>query len=163
RSALRSSVGPMTDEAEALEVYETPWRRDAAEVGPRLSAWAAARFGPDVAVADLREPGNGLSSETLLFDLVYPDGERVRAAARLASLPSVFPVFAEYDLDLQRRCMEVVGAATEVPVPGILCHETDDSWLDTPFLVMKRVDGAAPPDLPPYVFGGWVIEARAEL
>ena len=27
---------------------------------------------------------------------------------------------------------------------------------------MRRIDGEAPPDIPPYVFGGWVIDATPE-
>jgi len=31
--------------------------------------------------------------------------------------------------------------------------------LGTPFLVMPRIEGEAPPDIPPYVFEGWLLDA----
>jgi aminoglycoside phosphotransferase (APT) family kinase protein len=145
-----------------LDDYETPWRRAASELEPRLAAWASQRIGDGTKVTDLHEPGNGLSSETVLFDVVRTDGSVDCCAARLAPLAAVHPVFPEYDLDLQRRCMEIVRRRTDVPVPEILWHENDPTWLDTPFLVMRRVDGEAPPDLPPYVFTGWVLDATEE-
>jgi aminoglycoside phosphotransferase (APT) family kinase protein len=71
-------------------------------------------------------------------------------------------VFPEYDLDLQARCMRLVRAATDVPVPEVPWYEDDPQWLGSPFLVMSRVDGKVPPDVPPYVFGGWVADLTPE-
>jgi aminoglycoside phosphotransferase (APT) family kinase protein len=63
--------------------------------------------------------------------------------------------------------MRLVRAHTDVPAPEVHWHEADTRWLEAPFLVMRRIDGIAPPDLPPYVFSGWVYDAtreqRAEL
>jgi aminoglycoside phosphotransferase (APT) family kinase protein len=47
-------------------------------------------------------------------------------------------------------------------VPHVRWVELDRKWLGTPFLVMRRIDGEAPPDLPPYVFGGWMMDASPE-
>jgi len=49
-----------------------------------------------------------------------------------------------------------------VPAPEVAFFERDDEWLRTPFLVMRRIDGESPPDIPPYVFGGWVMDATPE-
>jgi aminoglycoside phosphotransferase (APT) family kinase protein len=148
--------------AEEIE-FETPWRRDLAELGTALGAWAAAKIGTDATVTDVASPGNGMSSETVLFSVVRAGGgEPDRYAARLAPLPELYPVFPQYDLELQRRCMDLVRAHTEVPAPEVVWFESDPQWLGTPFLVMRRIDGDAPPDIPPYVFGGWMLDATPE-
>ena len=143
---------------------DIPWRRDLAEVAPLLAAWVRHAVGPDAEVTDIRPPGgNGMSSETILFDVRRGhDDDLQRLAARLAPLPSLVPVFPDYDLEVQARCMELVGAETDVPVPSVHWLETDPKWLRAPFLVMGRVDGVPPSDMPPYVFGGWLTEATAE-
>ena len=33
------------------------------------------------------------------------------------------------------------------------------SWLGSPFLLMRRVDGIVPSDIPPYTMAGWLFEA----
>jgi aminoglycoside phosphotransferase (APT) family kinase protein len=151
----------MAEDVQELDDFDAPWRRDPDEVQPQLEAWARHAVHASAAVSDLATPDNGMSSETMLFTVEHPDGAE-RCAARLAPLPSYIPVFPEYDLDLQRRCMEIVGARTTVPVPEILWFEQDATWLGTPFLVMRRVEGTAPTDIPPYVFGGWLAEANAD-
>lgn len=144
------------------ETMTTPWRRDPSETAPALQRWAEARIAPDVRVTDVGEPGNGMSSETALFTAVHPDGREERLVARLAPLPDVFPVFPAYDLAMQQRCMELVRERTAAPAPVCRFLETDVAFLGTPFLVMDRIEGEAPADVPPYVFGGWVMDATAE-
>ena len=143
---------------------EIPWRRDPAEVGGLLAAWARHAVGPDASVSDVVAPdGNGMSSETILFQLRRTErGVPERYAARLAPLQAVVPVFADYDLETQGRCMELVGTHTEVPVPRVSWLEQDPRWLQTPFLVMNHIDGVAPTDMPPYVFGGWLADGSPE-
>ena len=58
--------------------------------------------------------------------------------------------------------MDLVRAHTDVPAPEVAFLERDSSWLQTPFLVMRRIDGEAPPDIPPYVFEGWIADATPE-
>ncbi|HEY5012074.1 MAG TPA: phosphotransferase, partial [Acidimicrobiia bacterium] len=148
--------------AEEIE-FETPWRRDLAELGTALGAWAAATIGADATVIDVASPGNGMSSETVLFSVVRSGGgDPEPYAARLAPLPELYPVFPQYDLELQRRCMDLVRALTDVPAPEVVWFESDPQWLGTPFLVMRRIEGDAPPDIPPYVFGGWMLDATPE-
>jgi aminoglycoside phosphotransferase (APT) family kinase protein len=150
----------MADEPMELD---TPWRRDTAEVGPALERWARHAIGAGAEILDVGSPGNGMSSETALFALRRTPGAPVeRYAARLAPLPEVYPVFPEYDLEKQRRCMELVRARTDVPAPEVRWAEYDPQWLGTGFLVMPRIDGDAPPDVPPYVFGGWLKDASPE-
>jgi aminoglycoside phosphotransferase (APT) family kinase protein len=139
----------------------TPWRRDLSEVGPSLERWARATLDPAATVSDASAPGNGMSSETVLFEMTA-NGETDKYVARLAPTADVYPVFPEYDIELQANCMKVVRAHTDVPAPEVKWLELDTQWLDTQFLVMKRIFGEAPPDIPPYVFMGWVADASPE-
>ena len=143
---------------------EIPWRRDPGEVGGLLAKWARHAVGPDALVSQVKAPdGNGMSSETLLFVLQRrPGSAPERYAARLAPLPSLVPVFADYDLETQGRCMELVAGHTDVPVPRVRWLEQDPRWLQAPFLVMNHIDGDVPTDMPPYVFGGWLADASRE-
>jgi aminoglycoside phosphotransferase (APT) family kinase protein len=137
----------VTSSGEALTM---PWRRDPAALAEGLAAWA----GAGARVDHVRTPDSGMANETLLFHL---DGEPL--VARLAPLPgSPYPTFPTFDLDLQRRCMELVARRTDVPVPGVVDLEDDDRWLGAPFLVLRAVDGVVPSDNPPYVFAGWVLD-----
>lgn len=149
--------------ADAPLAMDTPWRRDPASLADRLAAWSERQLGAGTRVVSLSTPdGNGMSSETILFDLETADGATHRYVARLAPDPGVFPVFETYDLELQGRCMRLVGELTAAPVPEVPFYEPDLDWLGTPFLVMGRVDGQTPTDVPPYVFGGWVAELGEE-
>jgi len=150
-------------EMDEFDEFGTPWRRDLAEIEPALSAWALARFAEPVAVANVSSPGNGMSSETVLFDLHnLAEGGVEQYVARLAPLPELYPVFPDYDLELQRKCMDLVRATTDVPAPEVAFFERDVEWLRTPFLVMRRVEGQAPSDIPPYVMQGWIADATLE-
>jgi aminoglycoside phosphotransferase (APT) family kinase protein len=148
---------------------ETPWRREPDALRDQFAAWFAHVLpaGSDPVVTGVDAPeGNGLSSETLLVDVEHAAGRGGRTtdrfAARLTPAPGAYPVFPEYDLELQYRCINVVREHTDVPVPDAPWYEPDVSWLGSPFLVMRRVDGAAPKDLPPYVFTGWLYDATPE-
>src|SRR5258708_2632178 len=149
------------EDAAAMEI-ETPWRRDLDEVGPAMEKWARAKVGPDATVSSVSSPGNGMSSETVLFEMTL-GGESEQYAARLAPTRDVYRVFPEYDIELQAKCMNLVKERTDVPAPDVRWVELDRQWLGTPFLVMRRIDGDSPPDIPPYVFGGWVADAPAEV
>jgi aminoglycoside phosphotransferase (APT) family kinase protein len=142
--------------------------RDRDELRRRLEAWLAQRLGPAThpRVVGIDPPGsNGLSSETLLFEAAWdgPDGAvSRRLVARLAPDPSDMPVFPVYDMGRQFRIMQLVRERSSVPVPEVLWHEDDPTFLGTPFFVMERVDGRVPPDIMPYNFGSWVTEASEE-
>jgi len=142
----------------------TPWRSDPAAMAERIAAWWDARMAPGAMVTEVTAPeGSGMSSETLLFTIETPEHAPERYVARLAPLASQqFPVFPEYDLELQRKVMQTVAEHTVVPVPEVLTHETDDRWLGSPFLLMRRVDGVVPSDIPPYTMGGWLFEGTEE-
>ena len=138
--------------AERAGMGEVPWRRGADELGAALARWAEAT--DRGVITDVRAPASGMANETVLFRL---DGDPL--VARLAPLPGSHPTFPTYDLDFQRRVMQLVQARTSVPVPGVVHLEESNEWFGAPFLVIEAVDGIVPGDNPPYVFDGWLAHA----
>ena len=119
-----------------------------------LERWLAARLpdARDVRVAQLRKPGTGMSSDTLLFDLAWTDAGGTPRSQRfvLRCAPRGTAPFPSYDLGLQYRVMRGLAGHSDVPVPEVVGLEEDASLLGVPFLVMRAVAGAAPCDFPPY-------------
>src|SRR4051812_50167271 len=72
----------------------TPWRRDLGAIGPALEQWARHTVGDGATVSNVASPANGMSSETVLFDLAH-DGTTESFAARLAPMAEVYPVRSE--------------------------------------------------------------------
>jgi len=138
--------------------------RNYEELRDSLEGWVRQHV-PGAVVSDLVVPeSNGMSSETVLFDLAVPgeEGPR-RLVARIAPDPEADPVFSTYDMGRQFRTMQMVAAHTEVPVPTVLWLEEGTDTLGVPFFVMERVDGIVPPDVLPYTFGdNWFFEASVE-
>ncbi len=128
----------------------------------RLQSWLSKRVGAEVRILDLSKPtGSGMSSETLLLTVSVGEENEERAwVARLAPLARDQPVFQHYDLGLQFRLLEILANDTlSAPVPRPHWLELDDSILGTPFFVMDRIQGRVPPDVPPYPFAGWILDA----
>ena len=154
-------------ETDAPEVQKlTTSSRDKAQVRAALEAWLRGRLGPaaDARITDFVAPeGNGMSSETILFDADWTEaGERSshRLVMRLAPAEDSFPVFPSYDLSKQFETMRLVAQHTDIPVPEVLWDEPGTDALGAPFFVMRRVDGIVPPDVMPYTFGdNWVYDA----
>jgi len=120
----------------------------------RLERWLAAHIpeARELRVADLRKPGTGMSSDTLLFELGWANagGARHTLACVLRCAPRGSAPFPSYDLGTQFRVMRGLARNTDVPVPEVLWLEEDASALGVPFLVMRAVAGAAPCDFPSY-------------
>lgn len=145
--------------------------RDRDELRERLGDWLRVRLGDgaDPRVSSLSVPeANGMSSETFLFDLDQrtrgPEGwsdERVvrSCVGRMEPDPDDDPVFPVYDLPAQAAAMRVVADRSNVPVPTVHFIESDPAVLGAPFIVMARVDGRIPPDVMPYTFEGWLVDA----
>ncbi|QES51148.1 phosphotransferase family protein [Streptomyces venezuelae] len=142
--------------------------RDPEELGRRLTAWLD-RTLPGARISGITVPGsNGMSSETLLFDIEHPDTPIRACALRLAADPAAYTVFPTYDMARQHRVMSLVAEHTDVPVPRVEWLEEDPGPLGAPFFVMARAEGRVPPDVMPYTYeGNWVHAAtdaeRAEL
>ena len=121
---------------------------------------------PEVGVVTVPQ-GNGMSSETLLFDATWNEaGERSthELVARVAPDPAAVPVFPTYDMRKQFDTMRLVAERTDVPVPTTYWCEPEGGPVGAPFFVMQRIEGNVPPDVPPYPFAGWILESSpAEL
>lgn len=142
--------------------------RDLDELAEAIGRWLATKIPADqpprIITIERPETG-GLSSSSVLFHAEWTvDGRRHAESyvARMAPEQRSFPVFRTYDLVTQYRVIEQVARASDVPVPELCWLETDDSPLETPFFVMRRVTGRVPSDNPPYVFTGWLAEATPE-
>ena len=108
----------------------------------------------------MQVPDNGMSNDSVRFRL---DGEAL--VGRLAPAPdSHYPTFPTYDLDLQRRVLELVRTRTDVPVPEVVHVELSDEWLGVPFLLMRAVEGVVPTDSPNYLMDpeGWFLQGTPE-
>lgn len=134
--------------------------RDPEELGRRLTDWLEPRL-PGARVTGLAVPGsNGMSSETLLFDVEHPDAPVRGCALRLAADPAAYTIFPVYDMERQHRVMRLVGEHTDIPVPRVLWLESDPGPLGAPFFVMARAEGRVPPDVMPYTYeGNWLHAA----
>ena len=146
--------------SETPQLSSTPWRRNPSLVEESLAAWARAfRDDEHATVTEVRMPDSGMANDTVLFRLGQEE-----LVARLAPSPeSAYPTFPKFDLDLQRRAIELVRSRTDVPVPEIVHLEESDSWLGTPFLVTRAVQGLVASDNPPYLLdpGGWFLQGTA--
>jgi aminoglycoside phosphotransferase (APT) family kinase protein len=143
--------------------------RDHEDLKLALQKWLATKLpeGADPQIAKLStSSATGMSSETVLFPAIWKDGETLRAedlVCRIAPHPDDVPVFPTYDMKSQFEVIQKVGELTAVPVPNVRWLELDTSVLGTPFFVMDRIEGIAPPDNPPYTFGGnWFTDATDE-
>ena len=150
--------------AEAGEKPQTS-TRDLDDVRAPLRTWLASVLpaGAEPELGGLTTPtSGGMSSETILFDVMWQDGGERRTDSLVARLPpadDAVPVFPTYDLERQARIIRLVDERTEIPVPSVRWYEADRAALGSPFIVMERIDGIAPPDLMPYNFGSWLSEA----
>jgi aminoglycoside phosphotransferase (APT) family kinase protein len=138
------------------ETNATPWRRDPRQIGSGLLAWARAWRGDDATVTDLRMPSSGMANDTILFRV---DDDAL--VARLApAADSDYPTFPTFDLEFQRRVIDLVRSRTAVAAPEVLHHETDETWLGAPFMVVRAVDGEVATDTPLYLLEptGWFLQ-----
>ncbi|MFF3312565.1 phosphotransferase family protein [Streptomyces sp. NPDC004082] len=137
--------------------------RDPEELTRRLNAWLTTRL-PGAEAAHVTVPeSNGMSSETLLFDLEHPRAPVRACALRLAADPAAYAVFPVYDMPRQFHTMRLVAERTTLPVPRVVWLEEDPAPLGAPFFVMERVEGRVPPDVMPYTYeGNWLHAASDE-
>ncbi|MFE7110967.1 phosphotransferase family protein [Streptomyces sp. NPDC057575] len=134
------------------------------ELTRRLAAWLAAVHPGARPTAVTVPDSNGMSSETLLFDIEQDDAAAPspvrRCVLRLAADPNAYTVFPSYDMTRQYKVMRLVAAHTDLPVPAVHWLETDPAHLGAEFFVMERVEGRVPPDVMPYTYeGNWLHAA----
>ncbi|GAA0900909.1 phosphotransferase family protein [Streptomyces thermoalcalitolerans] len=100
----------------------------------------------------------GFSGEILLFDAEWTEsGVRRRQALAVRVAPTGHRVLPEDFWDDQVRLLKLLGG-TGLPVPKVLWDEPSGEYLGAPFLVMERVDGQVPADLPSYHRQGWLAD-----
>lgn len=142
--------------------------RDPEELRRRMETWLATRLpaGADPRVPEVSSPSsNGMSSETLLFDATWKEGNADHQGsfvARVEPDPGDCPVFRKYDLELQFKLMQLVRENTKVPVPHARWLELEPEPLGARFFVMDRVEGRVPPDVMPYNMDSWLLSASPE-
>jgi aminoglycoside phosphotransferase (APT) family kinase protein len=139
--------------------------RDPDALRDQLGIWLRQRL-PDrsAEVTAVEAPAtNGMSSETLLVEAAWADETGAvtprRLVARVAPDTGDVPVFPHYDLAGQFAVLDLVGTHSTVPVPATRWLEDDPSVLGAAFFVMDHVTGRVPPDVMPYTFEGWLLEA----
>lgn len=146
------------------EIPETPEltrsNRDHSVIREKLQEWLQPRL-PGAEVGNLSVPGNGMSAETVLFDVTTPD-ESLELVARLASDTTAMPVFRESDLGFQYKVISLVGKHTQTPLPTLRWMEPDESILGAEFFVMDRANGVVPPDVMPYTIESFLLDASPE-
>jgi aminoglycoside phosphotransferase (APT) family kinase protein len=129
---------------------------------PQLERWHASRHSEaqNIQVTNVHIPSaNGMSSETILFDITWTENGQERTQPSVARVtPTTAGLLPEYDLTRERQVIDAVAASTSVRVPVTYGVETDASVLGAPFLVMERLNGRVPTDDPPYTATGWVTE-----
>ncbi|MDP3894796.1 phosphotransferase family protein [Nocardioides sp.] len=152
-----------------VETKLTTHQRDLADLAERLGPWLSEHLasGSPVRLHDVHAPtGGGLSSVTILMRATWGspgEGEQSRdLVVRMAPEETSFPVFPVYDLRRQYDVMATVATTSDVPVPGLVGLDESGDVLGAPFIVMAAVTGRTPVDNPPYVFGGWLLEAPPE-
>lgn len=118
----------------------------------------------DVQVTDVEiSEASGMSCETLLFDAGWSHaGERRRERLVARVQPTGAGIYPRYDLGLEFSVMQALDTHTDIPVPGMYFHDGAGEFLGTPFIVMRRAEGQAPSDDPPFTTGGWVCELSAD-
>jgi aminoglycoside phosphotransferase (APT) family kinase protein len=165
----RHPGGTVTEPRPPADLTLRRHSRDAATVPRALAEWLGEILPPGAEPEVEVHAGvdaNGLSSETLLFDVAWTDGGERRVdgyVARVTPAPEDVPVFPEYVLQNQYDALRIVGELTDVPVPAVRHFEPTGEVLGTPFFLMDRVEGVVPPDVLPYNFGdNWLFDATPE-
>lgn len=134
---------------------------DLEQIRRALEQWLADKLPdhPDVTLAPPAFPqASGESSVTLLLE-AFVNNEQQRFVCRMKPLDN--PLFADYDLPLQYRLMEI-AAENDVPVPGLVAYEANNALTGSDFYMMQFTEGEVPADNPPFAFGSWVTELTAE-
>ncbi|MBO0727911.1 MAG: phosphotransferase family protein [Acidimicrobiaceae bacterium] len=118
----------------------------------------------DVKVYDVVIPQSaGMTNDTVLFtaDWTASGGEGVsrRLVARVA--PTGEGIFVDSRLSLEVKVLKAL-ASTDVAVPEVLFHETDEELVGAPFMVVEFRAGQAAADDPPFTAAGWVLDLAPE-
>jgi aminoglycoside phosphotransferase (APT) family kinase protein len=161
-------TAPAADQSHGEKRKMTVSERDIPALTAALQRWLTAQpqLPGEPTVSGVRAAdSNGLSSTSVLFEVRWagPGGASTGSyVARMAPEDSALPVFPRYDLTSQYELISRVAAGCSIPLPQLRWNVPDGGALGTPFFVMDRVDGRIPLDNPPYVFGGWLLDASEQ-
>jgi aminoglycoside phosphotransferase (APT) family kinase protein len=136
--------------------------RDLDEVQQRFTEWFGARHprASGLTVELRAHAAGGYSNEVIFATATYSmDGAGFERPLVLRLPPDGPALFPDYDLVMQVAVQEAV-AANGVPVPSPLVMEPDPTWLGSPFLVMPRIVGHDPGQLP--VSDPWISAATID-
>jgi aminoglycoside phosphotransferase (APT) family kinase protein len=138
--------------------------RDVARLPDILAEWLATQTGtaPEVTV-NSGVDANGLSSETIILTIAWPDGAAQQFVMRVAPAEQDIPMLPTYRLDHQFELLKLVAEKTDLPIPAVRWLEPTGELIGTPFFLMDYVAGVVPPDVLPYTFGNnWFADAPAD-
>jgi aminoglycoside phosphotransferase (APT) family kinase protein len=138
--------------------------RDVATLPAVVSQWLATQTGtaPSVTV-DAGVDANGLSSETIILTIAWPNDAPQRFVMRVAPAEQDIPMLPAYRLDHQFELLKLLAEKTDIPIPPVRWLEPTGELIGTSFFLMDYVDGVVPPDVLPYTFGNnWFADAPAE-
>ncbi|MGH3301228.1 MAG: phosphotransferase family protein [Streptosporangiaceae bacterium] len=161
-------TAPAADQSHNEKRKMTVSERSIPALTAALQQWLTAQpqLPGEPTVTGVRAPdGNGLSSTSVLFEVSWAGAGGASATsyvARMAPEDGALPVFPRYDLATQYELISRVAGGCSIPLPQLRWNVPDGGPLGTPFFVMDRVDGRIPLDNPPYVFGGWLLDATLE-
>lgn len=115
-----------------------------------------------VEITDVDAPAStGYSAETVMFTASH-DGRSARLVLRAETAdPAIYPAQGpghDIEIEIQRRVMDAVASASNVPLARILGSSNDPGVIGTPFFVMEFIDGAVPAVDPPYTQAGFVVD-----
>ena len=139
-----------------------PSPRDPEVARTDLARWLAAQLpgASDLRVSPLSgPPSTGFSNETIVFDATWTEGGAEHEHGFVVRVrPSDHTVFPADRFEDQYRVLAEL-APLGLKVPTVRWYEQDESVLDAPFMVMDRVGGTAPKDVPPYTDEGFLFDA----
>ncbi|MEU7135979.1 phosphotransferase family protein [Streptomyces sp. NPDC046261] len=140
-----------------------PLKRDQRLAREVIARWLADRFPGEgtPTVGPISIPaGTGFSGETLLCDAEWNHhGARRILPLAIRVAPTGHQLLPEYDWDAHTR-LQMLLAGTDVPVAKTHGAEPSGELLGAPFIVMERIPGRVPPDLPSYHRTGWLAELQ---
>ncbi|GHC58158.1 phosphotransferase family protein [Streptomyces cinnamoneus] len=141
-----------------------PLQRDPHRTREAITQWLADRFPAEgtPTIGALSTPDEtGFSGETLLCDVKWNhQGRSLVRPLAVKVAPARHHLLPDSSWHRQVRLQELL-ATTDVPVARIHGSESSGELLGAPFVVMERIDGRVPGDIPSYHRSGWLTELRA--
>lgn len=130
-----------------------------------LEAWMAEKLpATELSITDVKgRSGAGFSAETFYISVSCKrDGKPFTADYAVRCQNQESDLFVGASIELPYRVMKTVGQVSDIPVPGVVGLEMDDSLIGQPFLVMEKMPGRVVAQSPNYNTAGWVKDLPVE-